>query len=133
MDSCTIVIVTVLTTLTRRVHFDCFKDTKQVNAFVFSTIICLCVWLPYTLVFANFIKMPVVAYITNGIPCFLIPFLCKVFLFVPKLWSARHERCRKNVKDIKGRAIKSSSNTLSPKISTSQTKLTTEWSLWNEH
>ena len=90
----TMTAVAVLATLTRKVHLDCFKDTKQVNAFVLSTTICLFVWLPYTIVFANFIRIPVVAYIANGIPCLLIPFLCKLFLFVPKILSARHETRR---------------------------------------
>jgi len=90
----TIVVVTILATLTRKIHLDCFKDTKQVNTFVFSTMICLCIWLPYTLVLSNFILLPEAAYVFNVIPYFAISFLCKVFLFVPKIWSARHERRR---------------------------------------
>ena len=95
VNGLTITAVAVLATLTRTVHLDCFKDTKQVNAFVFSTTICLCVWLPYTIVLANFLHLAEAAYVFNAIPCFAIPFLCKVFLFVPKIWSARHEKCKR--------------------------------------
>ena len=95
VNGCTVVGVAVLATLTRKIHLDCFKDTKQVNAFVVSTTICLCVWLPYTIVLANFLLLAEAAYVFNVIPYFAIPFLCKVFLFVPKIWSARHERQRR--------------------------------------
>ena len=96
VNGLTITAVAVLATLTRTVHLDCFKDTKQVNAFVFSTAICLCVWLPYTIVFANFLLLAEAAYVFNVIPYFAIPFLCKVFLFVPKIWSARHEKRKRS-------------------------------------
>ena len=38
VNGITVLAVAVLATLTRKVHLDCFKDTKQVNAFVFSTV-----------------------------------------------------------------------------------------------
>ena len=38
--------VIVFATLTRKVHLDCLKDTKQVNAFVLLTILCLGTWPP---------------------------------------------------------------------------------------
>ena len=121
--------VAILATLTRKIHLDCFKDTKEVNAFVFSTVVCLCVWFPYTTVFVMVISNFEGAYVFSVIPYFVISFLCKVFLFVPKLRSARHERCRRKAKDKKRRAIKVSGDILSPnydpRVSTSQNTVTT--------
>ena len=45
--------VAVLAFLTRKVHLECFKDTKEVNAFVFSTLYCLCLWLSYLYMFSH--------------------------------------------------------------------------------
>ena len=92
VNGVTVLAVAVLATLTRKVHLDCFKDTKQVNAFVFSTVICICIWLPYLLVFANFVPIPEVAYVFSVFSFFVIPFLCKVFLFIPKIWAAKYEK-----------------------------------------
>ena len=94
VNGLTVVAVAILATLTRKIHLDCFKDTKQVNAFVFSTVICVCIWLPYLLVFANFVPIPDVAYSFSVFPYLVIPFLCKVFLFIPKIRSAKHEKRR---------------------------------------
>ena len=46
-----IIAVGILATLTRNVKFNIFKDSKQVNTFVFLTIVSLCIWLPYSLIF----------------------------------------------------------------------------------
>jgi len=71
------------------------------------------------------------AYVFNVIPYFVIGLLCKVFLFVPKIRSARHERCKRKAKDIKRRAIKVSGDILSPsydlRIFSSQNTITTEY------
>ena len=98
VNGITIFGVVVLATLTKRVHLDCFRDTKQVNAFVFSTAACLCIWLSYTVVFTNSIIIPAAAQVFNITPYLVVSFLCTVFLFVPKIWSARHEIQRKQRK-----------------------------------
>ena len=90
--------VVVLATLTKRVHLVCFRDTKQVNAFVFSTAACLCIWLSYAVVFTNSIIIPAAAQVFNITPYLVVSFLCTVFLFVPKIWSARREIQRKQRK-----------------------------------
>ena len=92
--------VIVLATLTRKVHLECFKDTKQVNAFVLLTILCLGTWPPllYTHTLPAESRNAIASYIVSVYPYFVIPFFCKVFLFVPKIWSARHEKCRKSTK-----------------------------------
>ena len=94
VNGITVLAVAVLATLTRKIHLDCFKDTKQVNAFVFSTVICVCIWLPYLLVFEYFVPIAEVAYIFSIFSYSVIPFLCKVFLFIPKIRSAKHEKQR---------------------------------------
>ena len=98
VNGVTIFGVVVLATLTKRVHLDCFRDTKQVNAFVFSTAACLCIWLSYTVVLTNSIIIPAAAQVFNVTPYLVVSFLCTVFLFVPKIWSARHEIQRKQRK-----------------------------------
>ena len=88
----TIIAVAVLATLTRKVQIISFKDSKQVNLFVFSTVVCLCTWFPYALTFVIVIPIPEAGYSFSVFPYLLIPLLCKVFLFVPKIWSSRHEK-----------------------------------------
>ena len=92
VNGITIIAVVFLAILTRKVHLDSFRDSKQVNLFVFSTVGCLGVWFPYALTFVVLIPIPEAGYSFSVFPYLLIPFLCKVFLFVPKIWSSRHER-----------------------------------------
>ena len=94
VNGITILGVVILATLTRKVHLDSFKDTKHVNAFIFSTAACLCIWLPYTVVFSNVLINPETSYVFNLLPYLVIPFLCVVFLFIPKISSSRHEKRR---------------------------------------
>ena len=94
VNGVTIVGVGVLAMLTRKVHLECFKDTKHVNMFVFSTIISVCIWLPYLLCFSYIVPLPIAGYLFSVLSYLVIPFLCKVFLFVPKIWSAKHEKRR---------------------------------------
>ena len=91
LNGVTIIGVTVLSILTRKVHLDIFRDTKQVNLFVLSTAACLFVWFPYTVLFTNYIVVPNVAQVFSILPYLIIPFLCQLLLFIPKIWSARHE------------------------------------------
>ena len=93
----TVLAVVVLALLTRKVHLECFKDTKHVNIFVYSTVLCLCAWIPYLYVITLNAEndIAVASYIVSVYPYFMIPFLCKVFLFLPKIWSSRHEKCRR--------------------------------------
>jgi len=92
VNGVTIVAVVFLAILTRKVHLDSFKDSKQVNLFVFSTVVCLCTWFPYALTFVQVIPIPEAGYCFHVFPYLAVPFLCKVFLFLPKIWSSRHER-----------------------------------------
>ena len=94
VNGVTVLAVAVLATVTRKVHYDYFRDSKQVNMFVFSTVFCVFIWLPYVLAFSYLIRIPPVNYVFTVVSYLLIPFLCKVFLFVPKIWSAKYERQR---------------------------------------
>ena len=94
VNGATILGVVVLATVTRKVHLNTFRDTKQVNVFVFSTAACLCIWLPYTVVFTNVLMNPEASYVFNLLPYLVVPFLCVVFLFIPKICSSRHEKRR---------------------------------------
>ena len=98
VNGVTIFGVVVLATLTRNVHLDCFRDTKTVNAFVFSTASSLLIWLPYTVMFTNTLFIPEASQVFNILPYLVVAILCIVFLFVPKIWSARHETPRKQRK-----------------------------------
>ena len=98
VNGITILGVVVLATITRKVHLNSFRDTKQVNAFVFSTASSLLIWLPYTVVFANILFIPEASQVFNILPYLVVAILCVVFLFVPKIWSARHETPRKQRK-----------------------------------
>ena len=94
VNGVTVLAVAVLATLTRKVHFDYFRDSKQVNAFVFSTVFCVFIWLPYVLIFSYLIPIPPVNYVFTVVSFLVVPFLCKVFLFAPKIWLAKHEKRR---------------------------------------
>ena len=94
VNGVTVVAVAVLAILTRKVHLDCFNDTKQVNIFVFSTVISVCIWFSYLPLFVYIVPSPTAGYVFSVLSYLVIPFLCKVFLFVPKIWSAKHEKRR---------------------------------------
>ena len=92
VNGTTILAVAVIATLTRKVHLECFKDSRKVNLFVFSTVVCLLIWLPYTITFNFYIPIIGVSFFFGVFPYVVIPFLCLVFLFVPKIWLSRHQR-----------------------------------------
>ena len=94
VNGITILAVAVIATLTRKVHLECFRDSKNVNIFVFSTVVCLLIWLPYTITFNFYIPVVQVSLFFGVFPYIVIPFLCQVFLFVPKIWLSRHQRRR---------------------------------------
>ena len=105
----TILAVAIIATLTRKVHLECFKDCKEVNSFVFLTVLCLLIWLPYTLTFSLSIPIAEASFCFGVFPYMAIPFFCKIFLFVPKIWSSRHKR-RRNRTMIERRSTLSTSS-----------------------
>ena len=91
VNGISITAVGILATLTRKVEINLFNDSKEVNTFMFSTVVCLCLWIPYTLIFILYIPLPQAVFCFALTPYLVIPFLCKVFLFIPKIWRSRHE------------------------------------------
>ena len=77
--------VAILATLTRKVEKNIFKDSKEVNCFVFLTVSFLYVWSPYAFTFRVYILIPQVAFCLGVFPYLVIPFLCKAFLFILKI------------------------------------------------
>ena len=90
-----IIAVGILATLTRKVEINIFKDSKEVNMLVFLTVVCLCIWFPFSLMFNNYIPLPQAAFLFGVFPYLVIPFLCKASLFIPKIWRSRHELYKK--------------------------------------
>ena len=95
VNGISIVAVVILATLTRKVEMNIFKDSNKVNSFVFTTVVCLSVWFPYTLTFTNYISIPQASFCFVVSINLVIPFFCKAFLFIPKIWLSRHELCKK--------------------------------------
>ena len=85
-----IIAVGILATLTRKVEINIFKDSKEVNMLVFLTVVCLCLWFLFSLMFNNYIPLPQAVFCFRVFPNLVIPFLCKASLFIPKIWRSRH-------------------------------------------
>ena len=83
--------VVVLAILTRRVKIANFKDTKEVSMFVFTSAIAMSVCFAYETTFANAGNIHA-AYTFEILNYFGIAIPCKVFLFIPKIWSAKFEK-----------------------------------------
>ena len=84
-------LVAVLAILTRKIKVEHFKDTKKVNIFIFSSIAALTICFSYSAIFAQ-VGIIHAAYTFEVLQYLPVAILCKVFLFTPKLWSARHEK-----------------------------------------
>jgi len=94
-NSFTILAVCILAVMTRNIKHECFKDTKKVNAFVFVSILALIICFGFATAFAaTNVEEIELAYTFDCLPFVLIAVFCKVFLFLPKVWSARVEKPR---------------------------------------
>jgi len=90
--SFTILAVCILAVMTRNIKHERFKDTKKVNAFVFISILALIICDVYSTIFSAGLGVIQLAYIFDFLPYMVIAVFCKVFLFLPKIWSARVEK-----------------------------------------
>ena len=88
-----VLFVVVLAILTRKVKIANFKDTKGVSMFVFTSAIAMSVCFAYETTFANAGNIHA-AYTFEILNFFGIAIPCKVFLFIPKIWSAKFEKCK---------------------------------------
>ena len=94
-NSFTILAVGILAVMTRKIKLESFKDTKKVNAFVFISIMALIICMAYSTTFATAgVRVIEVAFTFDFLPYLVIAVLCKVFLFVPKIWSAKVQKPR---------------------------------------
>ena len=87
--------VVVLAILTVKVKNANFKDTKEMCMFVFTSAISMSVSFAYQTTFANAGNTHA-AYMFGILKYFAITIFCKIFLFIPKLWSAKFQKnkCR---------------------------------------
>jgi len=84
-------LVAVFAILTRKIKVEHFKDTKKVNMFVFISIATLTICFSYSTIFAQ-VGIIHAAYTFEVLQYLSVAILCQVFLFMPKIWSARHEK-----------------------------------------
>lgn len=86
---CTMLAVLPLAVMTRKVRIESFRDTKEVNAFVFTTCFLIVVFLPLSLIFeleGASVATLYSSFILKELCLLLVPIACLVFLFVPKLY-----------------------------------------------
>lgn len=87
--------VVVLAILTVKVKNANFKDTKEMCMFVFTSAISMFVSFAYNTTFTLAGNIHA-AYMFEILKYFAIAIFCKIFLFIPKLWSAKFQKnkCR---------------------------------------
>ena len=83
--------VVILAILTRNVKIANFKDTKEISMFVFTSAISMSVCFAYETIFARAGNIHA-AYTFEILNYFAIGIFCKIFLFIPKLWSAKFQK-----------------------------------------
>jgi len=109
-NSFTILAVGILAVMTRKIKLESFKDTKKVNAFVFTSILTLIICFAYSTTFATAgVRVIEVAYTFDFLPYLVIAVLCKVFLFIPKIWSAKFQKPRYSRRSSRSRSSSHSS------------------------
>jgi len=83
--------VGILAILTRKIRMASFRDTKEVSMFIFVSIAALTICFAYSTAFA-YSGVILAAYTFEVIQYLPVAILCKVFLFMPKIWSARLQK-----------------------------------------
>ena len=79
--------------MTRNIKRESFKDTKKINAFVLISLLALIICDTYSSTLAGAgLEQLELAYTFDFLPYMVIAVFCKVFLFLPKIWSARVEK-----------------------------------------
>lgn len=81
--------VLALAVMTRKVKIESFRDTKEVNAFVFTTVFLIVLFIPLSW----FLQGPNDAalystFVLRELGQLLVPIACKVFVFAPKIYYA---------------------------------------------
>ena len=83
--------VGILAIFTRKIKIAGFRDTKEVSMFIFISIAALTICFAYLTIFAE-VGIIEAAYTFEVLQYLPVAILCKVFLFMPKIWSARFQK-----------------------------------------
>ena len=85
------VIVLLLAIRTRKVKIESFKDTRTVNIFIYTTVVCFMFLIILSLIF-DALRNQVVVFITRVLALSSVAIACACFLFLPKIYSAQYVR-----------------------------------------
>ena len=92
-----ILLVMFLAIQTRHVKLQNFKDTKKVNAYIFTTVIVLAVVLPMWYVLENSLNSLIGGHIALTVGFLSVGLFCQLFLFAPKTIPLLCKRSKKPV------------------------------------
>ena len=88
--------VLALAIMTRKVKIESFRDTKEVNAFVFTTVFVIVVCIPLSLILQGTSDAALYStFILRELCLILVPIACKVFVFAPKIYYAHFDDPRR--------------------------------------
>ncbi len=79
-------VVVFMAVQTRKIKLSNFKDTKKVNAYVFVTVITVCVLLPLWFVTDMAIMNDVLGHIFLDVAFLAVGFFCQLYIFVPQVF-----------------------------------------------
>ena len=84
--------VLALAIMTRKVKIESFRDTKEVNAFVFTTVFVIVVFIPLSLILQGTSDAALYStFILRELCLILVPIACKIFVFAPKIYYAHFD------------------------------------------
>ena len=84
--------VLALAIMTRKVKIESFRDTKEVNAFVFITVFIIVVCIPLSLILQGATDAALYStFVLRELCLILVPVACKAFVFAPKIYYAHFD------------------------------------------
>lgn len=85
----TMLAVMALAIMTRKVKIESFRDTKEVNAFVFTTVFLIVLFIPLSQFLPGATDATLYSkFILRELCLLLVPIACKIFVFAPKIYYA---------------------------------------------
>lgn len=99
-----VLLVIFLAVQTRHIKRKHFKDTKKVNAFIFSTCICYAVFLPLWLILSS-AGYNTGSYVSKCIAKLLGVTLCAVLLFLPKIIPTFHRKWKPKPEQVEEKVL----------------------------
>ena len=106
------IIVVVLAVSTRKVKIESFKDTRTVNGFIYTTIICFGVLITLSFI-SEFVGDQTVAFVIRVLALTIVAVACVCFLFLPKIYAAQ---CQKDPASVRRKSTTLSTPTFPSKI-----------------